>query len=178
EWAVLSQKEPCIKAMNDIKNEIDQYPIIIYALKYNLFPIGSEFLASKYLPKMVSKLKEQQVIVLAQVPTISENERLKFMNAFLKGKHYQSNEFLTYGETIANNLVKSELKGKAIFFDPLSYLDENAKKEWPIYHGLMAYSFHSHLNEYVTRKWSEEVLPKQKEFWESVLKKMNNKAVN
>ncbi|MEQ9920519.1 acyltransferase family protein [Pectobacterium brasiliense] len=177
-WAVLSQKEPCIKAMDDIKKEIDQYPIIIYALKYNLFPMGSEFLASKYLPQMVSKLKEQQVIVLAQVPTVSENERLKFMNAFLKGKHYQSNGFLTNGEKIANNLVKSELKGKAIFFDPLSYLDENAKKEWPIYHGLMAYAYDSHLNEYVTRKWSEEVLPKQKEFWESVLKQINNKAVN
>lgn len=172
-WAVLSHKEPCIEAMNNIKKDIDNYPIIIYALRYNLFPMGSEYLSSKYLPNIVQRLKNKTVIVLAQVPMVNDQERLTFMNFFLKGKKYKSKHFLMGDEKIANDLVKSKLDGKVVFFDPLSYLNESSKKEWPIYNELIAYSYNSHLNEYVTRQWSQEVLPKQKEFWENIVKIIN-----
>ncbi|OCG32739.1 hypothetical protein A9G34_04235 [Gilliamella sp. Choc4-2] len=165
-------KKDCEDLRRDVTKAIEESKIIIYAGRYNGYDYNGELLIVKYLPKFIDKTNKK-FIVLAQVPWIDTNEHERFIANYLQGIPFTSSHFITNSEKLPNKLIEEEVKGKAIFFNPLNDLNEESKKEWPIYNGLIAYSYDGHLGEYVTRQWSKEVLPKQKEFWKQLAKEAN-----
>ena len=169
-------KDDCVKLIEYEKDAIKNAKIVIYAGRYNGYYYEDngkgEHLIIKYLPTFIDRIKKK-VIVLAQVPWIDTSEHERFMTYFLQNKPFTSNKFITNDEKLANEAIKQAIKNKGIFFNPLDDLDEQSKKEWPIYKGLIAYSYDGHLGEYVTRQWSQEVLPKEKVFWEEIAKEAN-----
>lgn len=172
-------KDNCTRMNNVVKKEMNNVNIIIYAGRYDAYNYNNrkgqlQYLIANYLPINIPKFRKK-VIVLAQVPWIDTSEHEKFMVYFLHNKRYKFNSknFITGQEKIPNELIEKGIFGKAIFFDPLKDLDEKSKKEWPVYRGLLAYSHDGHLGEYVTRQWSQEVLPKQYDFWTQLANEAN-----
>ncbi|TWP29777.1 acyltransferase [Apibacter muscae] len=181
ERAILSLKEfenECTEFIKYLNKAIDKARIIIFTnrqenLYYN---IKTRFILSNSLPKFIDFLnkKGKKVIFLAQVPMLNANEYDKYYYYFLINKTFDTHNMLSHIEEKSNNFVYNIIKNKALYFNPLNDLDENSKKSWPIYNSLLAYSKdNNHLNEYVTRQWAKEVLPKQKAFWERIARIAN-----
>ncbi|KFA59500.1 hypothetical protein A9G48_07375 [Gilliamella sp. wkB18] len=169
-------KRKCLRLGKEVTKAIQEAKILIYAGRYNAYSYNKkgkqQHLIINYLATNITKYNKK-TIVLSQAPWINVKEHEKFMVYFLHNKPFKSKKFITNQEKFANAMIQNSIYGKAIFFDPLNGLNEKSRKEWPIYKGLIAYSHDGHLNEYVTRLWSQEVLPTQQAFWQQLAKEAN-----
>lgn len=176
-WAVpgLTFKDPsvtrsCREFAVKMEHEVDKYDVIFIAGHYQysiLKKDGNENILIEYIKKLNHKGKK--VIVLGQVPNLNEHEYSIFNKEFMRGQTFTSPSFLQQKELdIVDKVMIRDLQGIAEYYSPLNYLDSNNKLSWPIYNGLIGYKDSAHLNEYVTREWSEEVLNNSRHFWEGL----------
>lgn len=161
----------------NVEKAINESDIIIYAIRSDIKNIKN---ITSDLPRKIKKLvsRGKTVIIFSQTPTINQVENERFLKSYLLNRAFSSHKFLSHKEEINNNIIeKIALKEGAIFINPLSGLSASSLNTWPIYNGLTSYRDETHLNEYVTRQWAQEVLPKQKEFWEQIAKAANEQDV-
>ncbi len=168
----------CQNFAKKISSEIEKYDVVFIAGKYQDSIIkndGNEKILVDQIKKM--KAKGKRVIVLSQIPYLHANEYSTFNREYLHGRKYITSNFIQQKELDAvNKVLDHDLYGIAQIFTPLDYLNTNHKASWPIYNGLIGYKDIAHLNEYVTRQWSEEVLLNSNAFWSKLVINNVNEA--
>lgn len=181
-YDVLTKKKSCV-ALNEVAiNELENYKVIIYSqsFEYGIPELNGAF--SDVFPSFMENIKKlkkegKNIVILGQIPFLTTNEYNILNKEFLLNK-------INYPITISkkriasdvNQYLKKNLDGIATTIVPLDYLSDDNKKLWPTYNGFIGYKDRGHLNEFVTRQWSQEVLPKQKEFWDEILSDINNQS--
>ncbi|WP_392551276.1 acyltransferase family protein [Orbus wheelerorum] len=171
--------EKCNQFLKILDSAIKNSNIIMFTTRQeNIFHNQNlKFLLDTPLKNYLSFLggNNRKVVFLSQVPMLNMDEYNRYYNSYLNGVPFKSDHFLLGTEKVSNEFVrKSLVDTNVIYMSPLDSLSKISKENWPIYNGLLAYSKdNNHLNEYVTRQWSQEVLPKQKAFWEKIAKEAN-----
>ncbi|WP_165491616.1 acyltransferase family protein [Stutzerimonas kirkiae] len=153
-----------------VAKEIEHFDNIIFAANWDMRLRIVDDLRDGQLvdfPAYLGGLRERgkNVVLLERIPRISGKEYNRWFVYFLRGWDWPGGELLLEDDAVVRGwLGQVAENGRAQLFDPLEALGE-AKRSWPIYNGQMAYKDVGHLNEYVTRQWAGEVLPKQAGFW-------------
>lgn len=166
----------CRRTMPIVRKEIDKFSTIIIAGRWDAG------LTNKYygkdllndLPKYIQDIQQKgkRVILFNQVPFLNKRYYMLWMRNYLNNIQIVDTDVFLNKADEANNIIELiAQQNNVLFFSPLNELNEVSKKEWPIYKGLIAYKDPDHLNEFVTRQWVKEVLPKQSAFWEMFIQK-------
>ncbi|EJK8584155.1 acyltransferase [Enterobacter hormaechei] len=172
----------CSPSIKRWTSELDKYSTVILAASYssyfddkNTFPnFHSEYHdVVKYLTQ-----HGKRVLIMGQIPLFMKStydhamrQRMSLIKFdSFSGVNKDLTKYRMKTNDKANNKLRKEAEynNGARFLLPIEYLTKQEQDALPFYHGILAYKDRSHFNEYSARLIANDVLPKQREYWEWV----------
>ncbi|WP_431641289.1 acyltransferase family protein [Enterobacter hormaechei] len=172
----------CSSMIKKWTSELDNYSTVILAASYS-----SYFDDKNTFPRFQSEYHDvvkhltqhgKRVLIMGQIPLFMKStydhamrQRMSLIRLdALSGKSKDLTQYRMRTNDKANEKLRreAEYNNGARFLLPIEYLTKSEQDALPFYHGILAYKDRSHFNEYAGRLIANDVLPKQKDYWDWV----------